>query len=356
MQGPDAFLLRLRGHQREPVLHGQHRAGSGRSTKARFKSDAGPLDVSRASSITRSAPTQSLFFRYGAGGRVPADHHRRRPRHAERNSFDFAVPRKSAVRRPHVGDEPARDQRFPLPVRARQVRGVAALQPRRLGAGRLRQRPAELLHAIFNYPSLGRRLRQQPDGPRERAGSSRTTSRTDARSSAARISGRSASTSATSRSRATTLGSPLGSWTFPRDVAVQRRRSDDVSDAVHQHAADLRRHPGHALRRPTCRTTGRSASGLTFNLGLRYDLQFGSFNEDMHDLLGRSRTSSDATARSPTRCRSPSIRTPTAAATATTSGRASASRGTRRTTARPTSTPRTGSSTTTCARCRTSAS
>ena len=56
-------------------------------------------------------------------------------------------------------------------------------------------------------------------------------------------------------------GSPLGSWTFPRDVPYDAERSDDVADAVHELAADLREHPGEDLRRLSAgRLAGRRAA------------------------------------------------------------------------------------------------
>ena len=44
------------------------------------------------------------------------------------------------------------------------------------------------------------------------------------------------------------LGSPLGSWTFPRDAEYDVERPDDVSDAVDEHAADLCRDSREARR------------------------------------------------------------------------------------------------------------
>ena len=108
----------------------------------------------------------------------------------------------------------------------------------------------------------------------------------DARASAARTSGRSASTSATSRSKATTPARRSAAGRS-RGRAVRRERSHDLADAVHEHRCRPTRTSRSRPTPRTCRTTGRSRSGLTFNLGLRYDLQTGSFNEDVPDLLGK---------------------------------------------------------------------
>ena len=78
--------------------------------------------------------------------------------------------------------------------------------------------------------------------------------------------------------------SPLGTWTFPRDTPY------NVNDAPRVRPSTRTRCPPT----PTSRTKTlaaylqddwKAASGLTFNLGLRYDLQLGSFNEDVPELL-----------------------------------------------------------------------
>ena len=80
------------------------------------------------------------------------------------------------------------------------------------------------------------------------------------------------------------IGSPLGSWTFPKDAPYNADRSDDFPDAVHQLAPDLREHSGQDFA-PYVQDDWQVGAGLTLNLGLRYDVQFGSFNEDVPDLL-----------------------------------------------------------------------
>ena len=105
------------------------------------------------------------------------------------------------------------------------------------------------------------------------------------RAGAARTSGRSGVDFSNIPFEGDNTGSPLGSWTFPQDAPYN---ANDPTTYPTQYTNSLPTyaniptktfaglHPG--------RLAGR-ASGLTFNLGLRYDLQIGSFNEDVPDLL-----------------------------------------------------------------------
>ena len=218
-------------------------------------------------------------------GRVPADHHGRRPRRRRRNSFDFAVPRKSAVLGHTWVMSIACAERLPLPVRVREVRSVAALQPRRLGAGRLRGAAA----AAARRSSAIRRSRSAAAATRRWAPRSRWQVKDDF-SYLMHALGRHApvedrrSTSATSRSKATTrtrrsaAGRSRGTRPTTRTTRRPIRRSTRTRCRP---TRTSRSRPSPA----TCRTTGRWRSGLTFNLGLRYDLQNGSFNEDVPELL-----------------------------------------------------------------------
>jgi len=80
--------------------------------------------------------------------------------------------------------------------------------------------------------------------------------------------------------------SPLGSWTFPKDA---RYNVSDPSTYPTQYTQSL---PTYANIPTSTFATylqddWRLRDGLTLNMGLRYDLQKGSFNEDLSGLLGK---------------------------------------------------------------------
>jgi len=78
--------------------------------------------------------------------------------------------------------------------------------------------------------------------------------------------------------------SPFGSWTFPKDAPYD---AADPSTFPTQYTESLPTYaniPIHSFA-SYIQDDWKAADGLTFNLGLRYDLQRGSFNEDVPDLL-----------------------------------------------------------------------
>jgi carboxypeptidase family protein len=82
------------------------------------------------------------------------------------------------------------------------------------------------------------------------------------------------------------LGSPLGSWTFPKDAVYN---AADPSTFPTQYTNSL---PTYADIPVTHFSTyfqddWQLNEGITINAGLRYDLQTGAFNEDLDALLGR---------------------------------------------------------------------
>lgn len=82
------------------------------------------------------------------------------------------------------------------------------------------------------------------------------------------------------------MGSPLGSWTFPRDVPYN---AADRSTYPTQYTNSLPTYgeiPIHVLG-VYLQDDWTPRAGLTFNIGLRYDRQFGSYNENLQGLLGR---------------------------------------------------------------------
>ncbi|MGH9383122.1 MAG: TonB-dependent receptor, partial [Vicinamibacterales bacterium] len=81
-------------------------------------------------------------------------------------------------------------------------------------------------------------------------------------------------------------GSPLGSWTFPRDTPYN---AADPTTHPTQYTNSL---PTYADIPTTTyavylQDDWEIGTGMTINLGLRYDRQLGSFNEDLPDLLSR---------------------------------------------------------------------
>lgn len=82
------------------------------------------------------------------------------------------------------------------------------------------------------------------------------------------------------------LGSPLGSWTFPRDVPYN---AADPTTFPTQYTNSLPTYGETPIKVMGLfiQDDWSPKAGLTFNLGLRYDRQFGSYNENLPDLLAR---------------------------------------------------------------------
>ncbi len=82
------------------------------------------------------------------------------------------------------------------------------------------------------------------------------------------------------------MGSPLGIWTFPRDVPYNANDRTtyptQYTNALPTYGDIPAKHLSFYLQ-----DDWEVARGLTLTLGLRYDRQFGVFNEDVNDLLGR---------------------------------------------------------------------
>jgi outer membrane receptor protein involved in Fe transport len=86
--------------------------------------------------------------------------------------------------------------------------------------------------------------------------------------------------------RSDSLGSPLGTWTMPRDAEYNPADSSTFptqwTNSLPTFAEIPVKHFSTYLQ-----DDWRLHNNLTLNLGLRYDLQSGSFNEDLSGLLGR---------------------------------------------------------------------
>ncbi|PYQ80292.1 MAG: hypothetical protein DMG03_23345 [Acidobacteria bacterium] len=81
-------------------------------------------------------------------------------------------------------------------------------------------------------------------------------------------------------------GSPLGSWTFPKDTLY------DVNDRSTWPTLYTNNLPTYAnipvkIYGTYLQDDWQAANGLTLNLGIRYDVQVGSFNEDVPGLLAK---------------------------------------------------------------------
>src|SRR5439155_6585952 len=80
--------------------------------------------------------------------------------------------------------------------------------------------------------------------------------------------------------------SPLGSWTFPKDALYD---PNDRTTWPTQYTNSLPTYADIPIKvfAGYLQDDWQATQGLTFNLGLRYDLQVGSFNEDLPGLLAK---------------------------------------------------------------------
>lgn len=201
------------------------------------------------------------------------------------NSFDFAVPRDSYV----VGHTWIMGPRIINDIRVQYAYAKyevappyshGSWEPGYFGNDRL-----NFCTAIFNYPSLGlggcgnsqmgpeRRWQFKDDlgWTMEMGGTHQWKAGVDL---------------SVISFRGDNLGSPLGTWTFPRDAVYN---ANDPSTYPTQWTSTLPTYGEIPVKHFSTyvQDDWQVARGLTLNLGLRYDVQFGSYNEDLSSLLGR---------------------------------------------------------------------
>ena len=213
-----------------------------------------PLDLQReaeSSDLAGAEPVLPLRRRR----RIPADHHRRRH---DRGDQQLRLRGAAQVggARAHLGDQFARAERCAVPVRLREVRSVAAIQPRRLGAGRFHRASAAVHAGLPVSVDQRRRLRQCADGAGVALAGEGRLLVSDARV------GRHAPVEDGRRLQQRAVRGRSHEFAarqldVPEGRGLQRQRSDDLSDA----ATPIRCRPtptSRPRRSPaTSRTTGR---------------------------------------------------------------------------------------------------
>lgn len=197
------------------------------------------------------------------------------------NSFDFAVPRDSYVGGHTwvVNPRVINDVRLQYAYAKYEVAppySHGSWEPGDFGADRL-----GLCSAIFNYPSLG----YGGCGNSQMGPEKRWQVRDDISWTAGNHQIKAGGDLSIISFRSDNLGSPLGSWTFPRDAVYN---ADDRTTWPTQWINSLPTYGEIPTRHfaTYLQDDWRLGSGLTLNLGLRYDRQIGSFNENLPELLG----------------------------------------------------------------------
>jgi len=197
------------------------------------------------------------------------------------NSFDFAVPRDSYVGGHTwvVSPRVINDVRLQYAYAKYEVAppySHGSWEPGDFGAERL-----GFCSAIFNYPSLG----YGGCGNSQMGPEKRWQVRDDISWTAGNHQIKAGGDLSVISFRSDNLGSPLGSWTFPRDAVYNVNDTTtwptQWTNSLPTYGEIPTKHFATYLQ-----DDWRLGSGLTLNLGLRYDRQIGSFNENLPELLG----------------------------------------------------------------------
>jgi hypothetical protein len=230
------------------------------------------------------SPSQSLFFRYGAedeyrpiittGGRTHPT-----------NSFDFAVPRNSAVvgHSAVLSDRALNDFRFQYAYAKYEVSPPYShgdYEPADFAA-RL-----PLCTPILSYPAIA----VGGCGNAQMGPESRWELKDDFSYLMRRWGGTHQWKMGFDFSHVPfegdNTGSPLGSWTFPKDAPYD---PNDRTTWPTQYTNTLPTYANIPVQvyAAYLQDDWQASPGLTFNVGLRYDRQIGSFNEDIPGLLAK---------------------------------------------------------------------
>jgi outer membrane receptor protein involved in Fe transport len=199
------------------------------------------------------------------------------------NSFDFAVPRDSYVAGHTwiVNSRMINDLRVQYAYAKYEVAppfSHGSWEPGDFGKDRL-----SLCSAIFNYPSLG----LGGCGNSQMGSEKRWQLRDDfSWTMGTRHQMKVGGDLSLISFRSDNMGSPLGTWTFARDAEFN---AADPATFPTQWQNTLPTYGEIPVKHfaTYVQDDWQIARNLTLNLGLRYDVQFGSYNEDIPDLLER---------------------------------------------------------------------
>ena len=197
-------------------------------------------------------------------------------------SFDFAVPRSSAV----AGHTWVVNQKSINDVRVQYAFAKYKVAPPYSNGdwepGDFGQDRLSLCTPVFNYPSI----QLGGCGNSQMGPEKRFELRDEFSYSTGRHQFKVGADGSIVNFRFDNMGSPLGAWTFPRDVPYN---AADPTTFPTQYTNSLPTYGETPIKviGLFIQDDWSPRPGLTLNLGLRYDRQFGSYNENLPDLLAR---------------------------------------------------------------------